>query len=261
MQIKEKVSSKKRYKEKIRLKEDVLTYRNKLIKTEIKLNNGDAIYSYLSTHKNDKYEDGIRMLPFESCLIHNNSSKNRYDFGGFLRVQTEPKWITSLAKMTKDDEGEYNHEILVTNNFKSSNYRKIKALDKFCLKYQPLYQQRKVTMFFLTFTQANKARLSWVTMMQIIKDRFKELNYPVLDYVWTSEVSENLHFHYHLAVAVNRINIKKIPQKLKFEKIWGMRTEIDFVKKNIRHYMAKYFAKSNYRIEGLRSYGISKIKN
>jgi hypothetical protein len=49
-----------------------------------------------------------------------------------------------------------------------------------------------------------------------------------------------------------------IPEELKFEDLWGQRTEIDFVKKNIRHYMAKYFAKHNSRAIGRRSYGISR---
>ncbi|NBX28766.1 MAG: hypothetical protein EBR55_11105, partial [Chitinophagia bacterium] len=41
----------------------------------------------------------------------------------------------------------------------------------------------------------------------------------------------------------------KIPKLLKFDKIWGQRTEIDFVKKNVVGYMSKYFAKSNLRHE------------
>jgi hypothetical protein len=49
----------------------------------------------------------------------------------------------------------------------------------------------------------------------------------------------------------------KLPKWMKADSIWGKRTQVEFVRKNIRHYMAKYFAKHNARIEGLRSYGMS----
>jgi hypothetical protein len=76
-------------------------------------------------------------------------------------------------------------------------------------------------------------------------------------FIWTAEISDNLHFHYHLCIAIDRVNWKTIPERLKFEKAWGQRTEIDFVKKNVRHYMAKYFAKCDARVLYKRSYGKS----
>ena len=95
-------------------------------------------------------------------------------------------------------------------------------------------------------------------MIKIVKNYFDRYGTPVLDYIWTSEVSENNHWHYHLAIAIDRVKWKTIPKNFLFERLWGQRTEIDFVKKNIKHYMAKYFAKSNYRIEGMMSYGRTK---
>lgn len=222
-------------------------------------------YSYCSTRENPDYEQGLQVIPFESCLIHNKSDR--------ILIETKPKWLTTLAKNTWSDEFQDwgVTEVLETNNFKSANYRKIKALDKFCSKYQPMYTKREVTLFFMTFTNAPKCR-PWKEMMGIISHYFKRTGFPILDYIWTAEISEGLHFHYHLCIATSRMNLKnkKIPELLKFDKLWGQRTEIDFVKKNVRHYMAKYFAKNNARAKmfdaetgkmtAVRSYGITKMK-
>jgi hypothetical protein len=210
-------------------------------------------YEHLSTGKNPKYEAGLKDLPFESCLIHNKCNKTG-------KVRTAPKWLTTLAVFESDSEG---YPIISghyeTDDFKASNHRKIKALDKFCSYYQPLYKQKEVTLFFLTFTQLNKAKLPWKIMIKVIREYFKRIGFPIRGFIWTLEVSENLHAHYHIAIAVDRMELKgkSIPELIKFDNIWGRRTEIDFVKKNIRHYMSKYFAKHNYRIEGYRSYGKS----
>jgi len=228
------------------------------IKQQIRVNAleiGKPLYQHLNTRKNPFYEEGLKTLPFDSCLIHDKSYKNRE---GFV-VQTNPKWLTDLGVWKKDENGFLDlKEIYPTNNQKSSNFRKIKALDGFCDYYQPLYKKRKVTLLFLTFTRANYASKSFVSMVKIVKNYFERNGTPVLDYIWTSEVSENNHWHYHLAIAINRVTWKTIPKNFLFEKLWGQRTEIDFVKKNIKHYMAKYFAKSNYRIEGMMSYGGTK---
>jgi hypothetical protein len=249
-------------------KEDFVRGKCKEIKTAIKikkLDEGKKLYQHNSTTKNPNYEEGIRTLPFEPCLIHDKSHRFRYKIGQksendtpLLRVQTIPKWLTTLLVWRKENNELIMEGVLQTNNFRASNHRKIKALDKFCNKYQPLYEKRKVTMLFLTFTRANYSK-PWLTMMHLIKEYFNREGNPILDYIWTAEVSENLHFHYHLCIAINRVSWKKIPKRYMFENLWGQRTEINFVKKNIKYYMSKYFAKSNFRIEGLRSYGISKM--
>jgi hypothetical protein len=157
-----------------------------------------------------------------------------------------------------------------TDDLKGSNNRKIKTLHKFCDKYQPLYAQKKVTLFFLTFTAANKARHSWSSMLKIVRKYMERAGAPVLGWVWISEIGQktytitkdpkDLHWHYHLAFACPRLDLKgkRLHKLLKFENIWGCRTEINFVKKNIRGYMMKYFAKNNMKVEGVRSFGISR---
>jgi hypothetical protein len=231
-----------------------------------KVNQSD-LYHWLKTTKNPEYDNGLKSLPFESCLIHNFGNKFASENSPnscLVSVQTKPKYITQLAREKfnpKTDNWE-GYSIIETNSFKQANHRKIKALNRFCEKYQPLYKDKKVTLYFLTFTRMNKARLTFKTMMRIVTQYFKRIDFPVKDYIWTLEVSENLHAHYHLCLAVDRMQLKNgnIPKQLKFNKIWGQRTEIDFVKKNVRNYLSKYFAKNNYRLQGYYSYGISKIK-
>jgi hypothetical protein len=218
------------------------------------------LFHWLNTQKNPEYEEGLKRLSFEPCLIHNKGNKKNAENGEIL-VQTKPKYLTQLLREKynkKTGNWDDGMEILETNSFKQANHRKIKALNKFCNKYQPLYQKKEVSLFILTFTRMNKARLSIKTMMKIVTEYFKRLGYPVRAFIWTLEVSANLHAHYHVGIAVDRMNLKKIPKQMKFNGIWGQRTEIDFIKKNVKHYLAKYFAKHNSRLEGYRSYGMSK---
>ena len=215
-------------------------------------------FTFLKNRKNPDYEKALVRLPFESCLLHNKSDKI---YPREIHIQTQPKWETDLLKWGLDEEtGELlPTDIYTTNSFKASNGRKIKALDKFCNYYQPLYQKREVSLFFFTFTKANNALRIWKDMNEIINKYLKRKGYNVRGQVWTAEVSEKLHWHYHLCVATDRVNVRglKLSKVFHFNKLWGQRTKVTFVKKNIKNYMAKYFAKDNFRVLGFRSYGIS----
>lgn len=236
-------------------------------------------YTYLKLQKNPDYEGGLRRLD----RIYGTHSVGSKGGGGEspplnlvykaisrtklegkkpaeIWVKTQPKWTTDLLAWQVDElTGEaIPTEVYQTNDFKRSNGKKIKALDAFCGYYQPLYRKRKVTLLFFTFTRANYARLEWKQMMDVVVEYLKRLGLERRGYVWTAEVSEDLHYHFHLCVAIDRVKWKTIPPSLKFENIWGQRTEVDFVKKNVRHYMAKYFAKCDPRVIGKRSYGKSK---
>jgi hypothetical protein len=224
------------------------------------------VYTFLSRHKNPDFEAGVVKLetspkttPFESCLITTKSDKITPQKTGEILVKTRPKWFTDLLGWEIDPEtGEVTPtDIYTANDFTVSNGKKIKSLDAFCAKYQPLYKARKVTLLFLTFTRATHSRLLWKDMIDLIKVRMKREGLNLRGFIWTAEISDNLHFHYHLCIAIDRVNWKTIPERLKFEKAWGQRTEIDFVKKNVRHYMAKYFAKCDARVLYKRSYGKS----
>lgn len=235
-------------------------------------------YSFLNRTKNPLYESGLVPLEignpnnpfFESCLYTIKSDRfepeiSRKVFPVFIK--TEPKYYTNLAEHEYDREtGELiTKGVYQTNDFKVSNGKKIKRLDKFCNYYQPLYKERKVTLWFLTFTRANFSRLSFKQMNNIVKKYYQREKMPIRGFIWTYEISkDNFHWHYHLCIATDRVNLKGkgIPTKLKFNFLWGQRTELEFVKKDIRHYMAKYFSKCDFRLDRrIRSYGASKKFN
>jgi hypothetical protein len=221
-------------------------------------------YRYLSRHSNPNFDNGVKILPLRSCLIHDNSAVFR---AKEIHVKTEPKWFTDLwCDIVQMNSGEIiGSEIYTTNEIKSSNARKIKRLDAFCSHFQPLYERKDISMLFFTLTLANQSKMTISGIVDVIKKRCKRRGITFHGYIWTSEISETLHWHYHLAVSIDRINIRGIgiPTWLKLESVWGARTQIEFVRKNIRHYMAKYFAKENARIIGARSFGcyIKKHKN
>lgn len=204
---------------------------------------------------NPSYEAGLKTLPLRSCLIHDNSEIS------IREIKTVPKWITTLNYSEVDttsgeivtDEVAYE-----TNEIKSSNARKIVRLDRFCNYYQPLYAGREVSLLFHTFTRANCANLTFSRMLDDVKYAYRSISRPVRGYIWTAEVSQQLHWHYHLCVAVDRLKVRKIPDELKFEELWGQRTGVEFVRKNVKHYMAKYFAKENARVIGQRAFGCSR---
>jgi hypothetical protein len=238
--------------------EPILTPLLRQKKKEVKAQITGQFFTWVKTEKNPEYEEGLKTLPFESCLIHNKWDKKNEQIKP-LRVQTKPKYLIQLQRHKLTPECDFEVSDYFTDNFKAANNRKIKAMKKFGEFYQPLYEKKKVTLWFLTFTRADKCR-PFKEMINIVRKYYKRIGLEIRGFVWTNEISENLHWHYHLCVATDRINLRggKIPKLLKFDKIWGQRTEIDFVKKNVVGYMSKYFAKSNLRHEtGFRSYGVS----
>ena len=221
------------------------------------------VYTFLKRLKNPNFDEAVKRLSFEACLITTNGSKKTAkNTQKEVHVKTQPKWYTDLMEWEIDSStGELIPKgVYTSNDFKCSNGKKIKSLDKFCNYYQPLYKQKKVTLWFLTFTQANKAKIHFNTMSKIVIQYFKRLGIEVRGHIWTAEVSNQLHWHYHMCVSTDRVKLEggKFPELLKFDNIWGQYTDIDFVKKNIKHYMSKYFAKCDYRVIGSRSYGCSR---
>lgn len=234
-------------------------------------------FSYNGYKKNNEFVKGcirfddVRSEALRTCLYGNNSGKFERRKTGII-IRTEPKWLTTLKCRIVDAEtGEIDEALYQTDDLKKGNARKIKKLDEFCSFYQPQYQRKKISMFLLTFTEADQAieRKKWSRMIDDVKYRFKSLGYDVLGYIWTMEISsDNYHLHYHLCVSVKRMNLrgKSIPEQLKFEGLWHKRTQIEFVKKNVRNYLSQYFAKNRWRItddEGkiYRNFGMSNKLN
>lgn len=212
-------------------------------------------YTFLGRKLNDQYADSVKILPLRTCLLHNKSDK--------ILVETEPKWITDLLLHKVDINGEIlGTEVYQTNTFKSAIGRKIKALDRFVNHFRPLYRARKVSMLFYTLTIANQSGSDIKDICNILKKRCKRNGLRFRGYFWISEISENLHWHYHLCLVTDRFNVKgeAFPDYLKVDDIWEAGTQVEFVKKDIKHYMAKYMSKHNYRILSRRSYGKSIVK-
>ena len=220
-------------------------------------------YTWKSTRRNPDKLPSVAVPSFDTCHINNKLNQNLRNFctGApvydriFGFVQVNEKWITQLT------DGE---TIIETNDLKQSRHRKLKTIKKFCDHFEPLYQARKVSLLFFTFTRANYARLDMITMLKRMKKRLWALKWPLRGYLWVMETKENgkmiggYHVHYHLIVATDRVKIKKIPDQLRLGSLWGQRTQVEFVRKSIRSYLGKYINKSDCKMLTRRNYAISK---
>jgi hypothetical protein len=218
-------------------------------------------YRFKSYRKNPEWSTD-KLIPLRSCLIHNKASKIEIE----SYISETPKWLTTLEKGNIDQEtGEIVYfDDYETNDFKASKGRKIKTVNKFCDFYEPLYRARKVSLLFHTFTRMNYSKQDMRTMVECAKVHYESLKRPIRGYLWALELKKNdrmesgYHLHYHFVVAIDRVYFKEIPEKLKFEDLWGQRTGVEFIKKSIRAYLSKYLYKSDARILSRRSYAISR---
>jgi hypothetical protein len=220
-------------------------------------------YRFKSRRKNPEYsvEKLVLMkredVSLRSCLIHNNATPlDEQD----IYISKIPKWLTILEKPESVDlgTGEINYADYETDDFKASRNRKIKTVEKFCDFYEPLYRSRKVSLLFHTFTRMNYSKRDMRRMVDKAKEAYIALNRPIRGYLWALEISETNHIHYHLVVAIDRVQWKEIPKGLKFESLWGQRTGVEFIKRTIKGYLSKYLYKSDGKILGKRSYAISR---
>jgi hypothetical protein len=218
---------------------------------------------HLRTYRNCDYELGLKIVPLRSCLLHNNVNRilPQNQLLNHWVIKTKPKWKTDLLESHLDKEsGELTDAgIYSTDDLTSGNYRKIKALNRFCDIFQPLYKKNKCSIFFLTLTLANQSTTDIRGFLNSYKTRLKRNGIKLMGSIWVLEISQNLHVHYHLLIATNRISIKgkSIPNFLKGNDLWGCRTQIEFAKKHIRNYLSKYFTKNQFRILQKRTYGVS----
>lgn len=235
-------------------------------------------YQYLSRRRNPDYESGLSPLnskvtdttgSLRACLLHDKSAV----FCPDLWVKTQPKWFTALWHDAYDpDTGEVLESgIYQTNEIRASNGSKIRALDRFTGRFQPLYEKREVSLWFMTLTVANHAKINISGLLSAFKKRLRRRGIMMRGYLWTYELgdtNETLHWHYHVIVATDRMNVrgKTIPDYMKLDALWGAWTKIELIKKNVRYYMSKYMAKNYYRVlngyngKALRSYGMSMPK-
>lgn len=211
-------------------------------------------FLFLNRLRNVDYESGVRAVPLRSCLLHNNGAALEW------HIKTKPKWLTNLLKTEYNtNTGEIlSQSVYATDDLTAGNYRKIKAVNKFCERFKPLYAKREVSMLFYTLTLANQAKTNIRDCLKAFRKRLKRHDVNLHGYVWVLEISDSLHVHYHAMVVIDRINIRGLdmPSYLKLDDLWGANTQVQFVKKNIQSYLSKYFVKNKNRIIGKRQYGV-----
>lgn len=210
--------------------------------------------------RNPDYQAGLVKLSEVRAPALRASLK--YDKSGIsqdrnLYVKTEPKWVTRLGYLGYDSQtGELMTGDYQTNDLKAGNARKIKVLDRFSDYYQPLYREKKVSLMFHTLTQADYSGTTVSRLIDTLKYRYSTIDRKVRGYFWSYEISEpeyqkiGFHFHYHMVVAIDRLNIKggEIPEAIMLDETWGQMTKVEFVKRSVRGYLKKYIAKNNWRI-------------
>lgn len=214
---------------------------------------------FLKRSYNQEYDFGVKPLPLRSCLLHNKADAER-----LIYIKTKPKWITDLLQTNfSRDTGEIlSQEVYRTDDLTQGNNRKIKAVNRFCSHFKPLYEKRKISLLFYTLTLANREDASIKKCFDAFSKRMKRQKIGLHGYVWISEVSDNLHWHYHAIIAIDRIKCKggSLPEFLKMDNIWGARCQVEFIRKNVRYYLANYFTKNKNRINGKRQYGLKMPK-
>lgn len=218
-------------------------------------------YRFKSRRKNPEWSFD-KLIPLRSCHIHNNAHRIEDEF----YISEIPKWLTVLEKGNIDQEtGEIVYfEDYETDDFKAAKRRKIKTLLKFCDFYEPLYRTREVSLLFHTFTRMDYSKKDMRTMVHCAKSRYKSINRPIRGFLWVQQLEDNekmecgYHIHYHLIVAIDRLDVKEIPEELKFEDLWGQRTGVEFIKKSIKAYLWQYLHNTDARILRRRSYSISR---
>jgi len=119
--------------------------------------------------------------------------------------------------------------------------RRNRSLYLFCKRYEELYKEKRITMFFITLTKSENKKI-------IDAVRYLNRYIPILDYAWVREFTKSQLEHIHLLAVTFRLKWegKKLPYYLTegLNKMWKARTEVRFVKKNPYGYLAGYLDKS-----------------
>lgn len=203
---------------------------------------------------NKNYENASASLPLCPCLVRLNSEKKGRSEEAVM-VRFEPRYTSVIDCFKQYSNGEREYErSFRTDSFKKTNGKKWEVVNTFFSKYRPLYRSKNISLFGFTFTQANEANKFFSDMLDNIRYRFKANKIPVKGYVWRLEVTEGLHWHYHLCVATTYTKFNSLDM-LKFNKTWGQHTQVRTVDKVFGKQF--YMTKKQPKIDGFRSYGYS----
>lgn len=230
-------------------------------------------YQHAYTVKNPGYQNGLLNLIL-GHKVHAKISPKALQIVGeraFISIATSPKYYKWYNKLSVDRyTGEVMQESIESDSERTKRAKKYKLLKAFMAAYRSPYALKKVSVFMITLTRANEANGRIGDLLKAFKQRAHRAGYPLLGYVWVSEVSQNSHWHYHLLFAVPRISIagEKLPEWLKLNTLWGMGTHFTFAKgKGLQSYLNKagygkaigsYLTKQTASVEGIRSVGSSR---
>lgn len=226
-------------------------------------------FTHLYTAKNPGYLRSLRYLFIDHKLHAKMPSKalEIRDFGEkFVSVSTLPKYYSWYVKHEiSEDTGEVLSEVCESDSERKKRGKKISKFKAFDSVYLPLYRQKKVSLMFVTLTMANEASNTITGLMKALKQRAIRNDSELLGYVWVSEVSlkYGIHWHYHFVMALPRLEVRKLPQWLKLETVWGKITKAGFVTMGGKmpgaygYYLSKYLSKETGSICSIRSYGSS----
>jgi len=226
---------------------------NGIIRACLKINKSDK--SIQSKHNEDK-----GLINIEQSVKEGKKHKIPE---GCRAITSQHKWVGHFVGMSVDEEtGEIDYSSpqkwSITDDELAVS-RKRKAIRDFAEFYSPLYEERKVSVLFLTLTRCNVSPVSIKQFIDTMQKRFERHKIPVLGYFWVNEISDGFHHHYHIAIAVKRTFFKKLPKWIKFDDVWKQGTNIEFVRKSVKAYMGKYIGKNNIaRLRNFRTYGRSK---
>lgn len=225
-------------------------------------------------------DNGIIAEPSGLSFIHDNvvskkpKRRGKLTSDGCIKVikeshiATQSKWHTTMDKQTYDiNTGEIlaSKDITTTDTIARLKARRM-ALKRFTEHFGKLYASKKVSMLFITFTIANQNGITLRATLDNFKKRCKRNEHECRGYFWVLEISKNMHVHYHVLAAVDRIRIqgKEMPEWLKLDGLWNASTQVEFVRNSVEGYLSKYLDKDKcqWKVIGRRMYGksISKIQ-
>jgi hypothetical protein len=257
----------------------------------------DTTLHYLFSHhlftvKNASFEASLKYLFINNNVYLKKALNKRflYEVNGIEAVLTVnvSKWLTWYkCHYVEEKSGEIIEIIKESESLKKARARAIICLNTFDEFYGEAYRQRLVTCLFITLTRVPEAKHSMRSFMVQYKKALARSGVKLLGYVWVSEVSykgniDGGHWHYHLVISVERLNVKggKLPEVLKQEYLgtplgtglWGQKTECTFVysaaikyghgkgkqASAVNLYLNKYMGKESGAVLGVRRFGASK---
>jgi hypothetical protein len=247
---------------------------------------------HLFTLQNAKFERSLKYL-FINNNVHLKQCINKrflFEFKGLPAVLTTnvSKWLTWYrCEYLCEASGELISIEKESESLKKARARALNCLNIFDEFYRERYRKHEVSCMFITLSNVPHARHSIRSFLKQYKKALKRSGIVLLGYVWVSEVSfkgkiEGGHWHYHLALAFERLHVKgkKLPHVLTQaylgtpygEGLWGQRTQCIFmygstitsghgkgtVKTAVSLYLNKYMSKESGAVLGVRRFGASK---